>query len=174
MRGAAIKSALLHVFVAIVAWVGLPQLFDDAPIGERVIVVEMVDIADQRNLPSEIVEKAVEYFTANYDVIDVDGVRILFGDGWGLVRASNTQPVIVMRFEARTEARLAEIIRSRRTRRRSRSDIPPQIPNFSPFTSAYSRQSILTSHAPQIDLARRVEAPLSGKNRSASAPRQFA
>ena len=56
-----------------------------------------------------IVEKAVEYFTANYDVIDVDGVRILFGDGWGLVRASNTQPVIVMRFEARTEARLAEI-----------------------------------------------------------------
>ena len=57
----------------------------------------------------EIVKKAVDYFTANYEVIDVDGVRILFGDGWGLVRASNTQPVIVMRFEARTEARLAEI-----------------------------------------------------------------
>ena len=58
-----------------------------------------------------IVEKAVEYFKANYDVIDVDGVRILFGDGWGLVRASNTQPVIVMRFEARTEERLEEIQR---------------------------------------------------------------
>ena len=57
----------------------------------------------------EMVRKAVEYFKANYDVIDVDGVRILFGDGWGLVRASNTQPVIVMRFEARTEARLSEI-----------------------------------------------------------------
>jgi phosphomannomutase/phosphoglucomutase len=57
----------------------------------------------------EMVRKAVEYFKANYDVIDVDGVRILFGDGWGLVRASNTQPVIVMRFEARTEARLEEI-----------------------------------------------------------------
>ena len=57
----------------------------------------------------EIVKRAVEYFKANYDVIDVDGVRILFGDGWGLVRASNTQPVIVMRFEARTEARLREI-----------------------------------------------------------------
>ena len=56
-----------------------------------------------------MVEKAVKYFTANYDVIDVDGVRILFGDGWGLVRASNTQAVIVMRFEARTEERLAEI-----------------------------------------------------------------
>lgn len=59
----------------------------------------------------EMVRKAVEYFGAHYDVIDVDGVRILFGDGWGLVRASNTQPVIVMRFEARTEERLAEIQR---------------------------------------------------------------
>lgn len=57
----------------------------------------------------EIVRRAVEYFEKNYDVIDVDGVRILFGDGWGLVRASNTQPVIVMRFEARTEKRLSEI-----------------------------------------------------------------
>jgi len=57
----------------------------------------------------EIVRKAVEYFRAHHEVIDVDGVRILFGDGWGLVRASNTQPVIVMRFEARTPERLAEI-----------------------------------------------------------------
>lgn len=57
----------------------------------------------------EMVRKAVEFFKANYDVIDVDGVRILFGDGWGLVRASNTQPVIVMRFEAKTKERLAEI-----------------------------------------------------------------
>ncbi|MBD3349469.1 MAG: phosphomannomutase [Candidatus Eisenbacteria bacterium] len=57
----------------------------------------------------EMVKKAVDYFSSNYDVIDVDGVRVLFGDGWGLVRASNTQPVIVMRFEARTEERLREI-----------------------------------------------------------------
>lgn len=57
----------------------------------------------------EIVEKAIAYFKANHDVIDVDGVRVLFGDGWGLVRASNTQPVIVMRFEARTPERLKEI-----------------------------------------------------------------
>ncbi len=44
-----------------------------------------------------------------HDVIDIDGARVLFGDGWGLVRASNTQPVLVLRFEARTEQRLAEI-----------------------------------------------------------------
>ena len=56
-----------------------------------------------------IVADAVAHFRAQYDVIDVDGVRVLFGDGWGLIRASNTQPVLVMRFEARTEARLQEI-----------------------------------------------------------------
>ncbi len=56
-----------------------------------------------------IVEKAVQYFKEHHDVIDVDGVRILFGDGWGLVRASNTQPVIVLRFEAQTPERLEEI-----------------------------------------------------------------
>jgi len=57
----------------------------------------------------EISRKANEFFKANYDCIDVDGVRIKFGDGWGLVRSSNTQPVIVTRFEAKTEARLNEI-----------------------------------------------------------------
>jgi phosphomannomutase/phosphoglucomutase len=56
-----------------------------------------------------IVDAAVEYFRARYDVIDVDGIRVLFGDGWGLLRASNTQPVIVARFEARSEERLLEI-----------------------------------------------------------------
>lgn len=56
-----------------------------------------------------IAKKAADYFKANYEVIDVDGVRILFGDGWGLVRASNTQPVIVLRFEARTSERLEEL-----------------------------------------------------------------
>ena len=42
-------------------------------------------------------------------MIDIDGARVEFGDGWGLVRASNTQPVVVVRFEARTAERLAEI-----------------------------------------------------------------
>ncbi|HEY0930206.1 MAG TPA: phosphomannomutase/phosphoglucomutase [Gemmatimonas sp.] len=56
-----------------------------------------------------IMDKAVPHFKATHDVIDVDGVRVLFGDGWGLLRASNTQPVIVARYEARSEERLAEI-----------------------------------------------------------------
>ncbi len=56
-----------------------------------------------------IMQKAIAHFTSTHQVIDVDGVRVLFGDGWGLFRASNTQPVIVARFEARTQARLDEI-----------------------------------------------------------------
>ena len=56
-----------------------------------------------------IMKKAIEHFTSTHKVIDVDGVRVLFGDGWGLFRASNTQPVIVARFEARSQARLDEI-----------------------------------------------------------------
>tara|TARA_Y100000748_G_scaffold303835_1_gene310417 strand:- start:1053 stop:2426 length:1374 start_codon:yes stop_codon:yes gene_type:complete len=57
-----------------------------------------------------IANKAIEYFTANYDCITVDGVRINFDDGWGLVRASNTQPVIVCRFEAISDQRKDEIM----------------------------------------------------------------
>jgi len=59
----------------------------------------------------EITEKAVEYFTKNYNCITIDGVRIQFEDGWGLVRSSNTQPVIVCRFEAKTIERRDEIKR---------------------------------------------------------------
>ena len=56
-----------------------------------------------------ISKKAVDYFTANFDCSTVDGVRINFEDGWGLVRASNTQPVIVCRFEATSEQRMQQI-----------------------------------------------------------------
>ena len=56
-----------------------------------------------------IADKAIKYFTKNYDCITVDGVRIKFGDGWGLVRSSNTQPVIVCRFEANSHDRMEEI-----------------------------------------------------------------
>jgi len=56
-----------------------------------------------------VVAAATDHFRALHDVIDVDGVRILYGDGWGLIRASNTQPILVVRFEARSEERLAAI-----------------------------------------------------------------
>jgi phosphomannomutase/phosphoglucomutase len=59
-----------------------------------------------------VVEKVKAYFEAKHEVIDVDGARILFPEGWGLVRASNTQDVLVLRFEAGSQKAL-ESIRSR-------------------------------------------------------------
>jgi phosphomannomutase/phosphoglucomutase len=56
-----------------------------------------------------LVDRLREEFSSKYEIIDVDGVRIVFEDGWGLVRASNTQPALVLRFEARSKNRLAEI-----------------------------------------------------------------
>ncbi|THB64100.1 MAG: phosphomannomutase/phosphoglucomutase [Desulfovibrio sp.] len=56
-----------------------------------------------------VTEKAKETFSYQYETIDVDGVRVLFNDGWALVRASNTQPALVMRFEAETRDRLEAI-----------------------------------------------------------------
>jgi phosphomannomutase/phosphoglucomutase len=56
-----------------------------------------------------IVERAVAEFSRDHDVIDVDGARVLFDGGWGLLRASNTQPVLVLRYEARTDAQLEAI-----------------------------------------------------------------
>jgi len=57
----------------------------------------------------QLVEDVKNYFASKYEVIDVDGVRVLFPDGWGLLRASNTQPVIVLRFEAKTREALQRI-----------------------------------------------------------------
>lgn len=59
-----------------------------------------VDCADDAKFG--VVERVTEHFRSRYPVVDVDGVRVLFPHGWGLVRASNTQPVLVLRFEATT------------------------------------------------------------------------
>ena len=66
-----------------------------------------VDVKEEEKFG--IVADAVAHFRSTHEVNDVDGVRVMYGDGWGLIRASNTQPVLVMRFEARTPERMAEI-----------------------------------------------------------------
>ena len=66
-----------------------------------------VECAD--DIKFEVVRRAREHYEARYPVIAVDGARVQFDDGWGLVRASNTGPVLVLRCEARNPARLAEI-----------------------------------------------------------------
>ncbi|HID29990.1 MAG TPA: phosphomannomutase/phosphoglucomutase, partial [Desulfobacterales bacterium] len=68
-----------------------------------------IDCADEEKF--DVVKQIKATFRKDHDIIDVDGVRVLFGDAWALVRASNTQPVLVLRFEARTKERLREIVR---------------------------------------------------------------
>jgi phosphomannomutase/phosphoglucomutase len=59
-----------------------------------------VDTSDE--VKFDVVTRVRDHFKRTHQVMEVDGARVLFSDGWGLVRASNTQPVLVMRFEART------------------------------------------------------------------------
>ena len=66
-----------------------------------------VDVTEETKFG--IVQRAAEHFSREHEVIDVDGARVLFDGGWGLLRASNTQPVLVMRVEAKTQERLDEI-----------------------------------------------------------------
>ncbi len=66
-----------------------------------------VECAD--DIKFDVVKKITDFFRKHYKVIDIDGARVLFDDGWGLVRASNTQPALVLRFEAVSEKRLNEI-----------------------------------------------------------------
>jgi phosphomannomutase/phosphoglucomutase len=66
-----------------------------------------VDCDDNKKFA--IIEKIKKAFHGKYKTNEIDGVRVEFGDAWGLVRASNTQPVIVMRFEAENTSRLKEI-----------------------------------------------------------------
>jgi phosphomannomutase / phosphoglucomutase len=85
---------------------GLAALLADLP--KTTFTPEIrLDCPDDRKF--EVVRKAADYFRRNYETVEIDGARVTFPGGWGLVRASNTQPALVMRFEARDERTLAEI-----------------------------------------------------------------
>jgi phosphomannomutase / phosphoglucomutase len=87
----------------------------DRPLSERLAEFpQFVSTAEIRYRSTEeekfaVVADAVRHFSAEREVIDVDGARVLFGDGWGLIRASNTEPVLVARYEARSAERLEQI-----------------------------------------------------------------
>jgi phosphomannomutase / phosphoglucomutase len=81
----------------------IAELLEGVP--ETVVTPEIrVDCPDEIKFP--LVDKVKEHLRQSHQIIDVDGVRVLFDRGWGLVRASNTQPALVLRFEAETEEAL--------------------------------------------------------------------
>ena len=84
----------------------LHEFLADVPVLVNTPEIRM-DCPDEKKF--KVVADLVADFKKDYEVIDIDGARVVFDDGWGLVRASNTQPVLVLRFEARTEQRLQAI-----------------------------------------------------------------
>jgi phosphomannomutase/phosphoglucomutase len=85
-------------------------------------------ITPERDIPCpdekkfDVVRRALEWFRARRPVIDIDGVRVLYDGGWGLVRASNTSPSLTLRFEAVSPERLAFIRRDMEDRVRKWAD----------------------------------------------------
>ncbi len=87
----------------------LSELLSDVPVTFATPEIR-VDCPDE--VKFAVVAKVLAHYQATHRVLDIDGARVDFGDGaWGLCRASNTQPVLVLRFEARTESRRDEIRR---------------------------------------------------------------
>ncbi|MCY4262060.1 MAG: phosphomannomutase/phosphoglucomutase [Candidatus Dadabacteria bacterium] len=78
---------------------GLPKTFATPEI--------RIDCPDE--IKFQVTETVKGKLAEQHEVIDIDGVRVEYPDGWGLLRASNTEPALVLRFEAQTEPRLAEI-----------------------------------------------------------------
>jgi phosphomannomutase/phosphoglucomutase len=84
----------------------LPELLEGVP--RTYATPELrIDCPDERKFA--VVERVLAHFRATHEVLDIDGARVKLPGGWALVRASNTQPVLVLRFEAESEDRLARI-----------------------------------------------------------------
>ena len=85
----------------------IPELLDGVPI---TYTTPEIRVPCPDPIKFKVVEKSKLMFRSrDLEIIDIDGARIVFDDGWGLVRASNTQPVLVLRYEAGTPERLEEI-----------------------------------------------------------------
>jgi len=84
------------------------EVFDTIP---KLIATPEVIVSAPDERKFQIIEALQQEFAAEHPVITLDGARVSFEHGWGLVRASNTQPAITMRFEARTKADLVAIMR---------------------------------------------------------------
>ncbi|MCX7817365.1 MAG: phosphomannomutase/phosphoglucomutase [Syntrophales bacterium] len=87
----------------------LSELMADIPVTYATPEIR-IDCPD--SIKFRVVDEVKSRLEKKFSIVDIDGVRVQFIDGWGLIRASNTQPVLVLRFEATTEERLRDIRRS--------------------------------------------------------------
>jgi phosphomannomutase/phosphoglucomutase len=84
----------------------LSELLNDIP---RTFSTPELRVACPDDIKFDVIKSIAGHFSRTNEVITIDGARILFDNGWGLVRASNTQALLILRFEAKTEDALKKI-----------------------------------------------------------------
>jgi phosphomannomutase/phosphoglucomutase len=82
------------------------SLISDLP---KMVATPEIRVDCEEDKKFKLVDETKKLLASGNKINDIDGVRVDFGDSWGLVRASNTQPVLVLRFEAPSESRLNEV-----------------------------------------------------------------
>jgi phosphomannomutase/phosphoglucomutase len=102
----AVYASLRLLRIVAASEVPLSEMLNDVPPTSSTPEIRLV-CPDERKF--EVVSKIASRLRGKYEVIDIDGVRVKYDDGWALLRASNTQPVLVARFEALSPERLEEI-----------------------------------------------------------------
>jgi phosphomannomutase/phosphoglucomutase len=102
----AIYASLRLIEIIVASNMPLDRLLADVPQTHSTPELR-VDCSDE--VKFGVVQRVLDHYRPTHTVLDVDGARIAFQDGWGLVRASNTQPALVLRFEAASATRLSEI-----------------------------------------------------------------
>lgn len=100
----AIYAALRLIEIVAHSGAPLSAQLQDVP---RMVSTPEIRMDCPDEIKFEVIARVAEQFRGRYEVIDIDGVRVQFPHGWGLARASNTQPVLVLRFEADNEENLA-------------------------------------------------------------------
>jgi phosphomannomutase/phosphoglucomutase len=98
----AIYAALRMLEIVAASPLSLTEMLSDLP---PTFVTPEIRVPCPDEVKFQVVDAVLAHYRPTHPVADVDGARVNFGDGWGLVRASNTQAVLVLRFEATTEAR---------------------------------------------------------------------
>jgi phosphomannomutase/phosphoglucomutase len=81
------------------------ELFDEIP---KLVATPEIILSAPDALKFQIIDETAAELAKDFEVVTLDGVRAIFSEGWGLVRASNTQPAITLRFEAYTAPKLVE------------------------------------------------------------------
>ena len=86
----------------------ISEIFDEIP---KLAATPEIVLSAPDDLKFKMIDEMTASLQGDYEVVTVDGARVNFADGWGLVRASNTQPAVTLRFEAYTRSQIAQYMR---------------------------------------------------------------